>query len=305
MKKKLFAILLFMVLVTSLTGCGKKDNPNDKENDNSNNYELAKVSLPVSYTKKTLHYEICDKNGNCQTDYAGLETNLIDYYNVDLDFLIGLQEKYNSNFKFYIDITFSASENTKNFSTKKTNKDYYAKVINLYDGDITDITDDFEIRIKNSFKIDYSKYYNEIIEYLNNNGISEDDVKIYSSVFLTIRNSNSDYYTLDVISTISENYDGLSNNPITGFYLFYPNGKLMMYNQNNCNNQNNLSCTCSDVDNIINLLLKGEKVKVDSNMDIKISSDERIQNYNSEYPYATEYTVSCGTYSKSVRISHK
>lgn len=76
-------------------------------------------------------------------------------------------------------------------------------------------------------------------------------------------------------------------------------------NNNNNDNDKNLKCTKKDVDNIVEILLRGEKVRVDSNMDIKISSNERIQNYNQEYPYATEYTISCGSYSKSVRVSHK
>ncbi len=76
-------------------------------------------------------------------------------------------------------------------------------------------------------------------------------------------------------------------------------------NNNNNNNDKNLKCTKKDVDNIVEILLRGEKIRVDSNTDIKISSNERIQNYNQEYPYATEYTISCGSYSKSVRISHK
>lgn len=74
---------------------------------------------------------------------------------------------------------------------------------------------------------------------------------------------------------------------------------------NNNDNDKNLKCTKKDVDNIVEILLRGEKVRVDSNMDIKINSNERIQNYNQEYPYATEYTISCGSYSKSVRVSHK
>lgn len=76
-------------------------------------------------------------------------------------------------------------------------------------------------------------------------------------------------------------------------------------NNNNNDNDKNLKCTKKDVDNIVEILLRGEKVRVDSNMDIKISSNERIQNYNQEYPYATEYTISCGSYSKSIRVSHK
>ena len=70
-------------------------------------------------------------------------------------------------------------------------------------------------------------------------------------------------------------------------------------------NSKDLNCTDKDVDNIVNILLSGDSVIVDKNSDIKYSYRDVTQYYNYEYPRATIYTISCGKYSRSVKISHK
>ena len=72
---------------------------------------------------------------------------------------------------------------------------------------------------------------------------------------------------------------------------------------NGYTNNKDLKCTNKDVDNIVNLLLSGKSVRISQYSDIKFSSREVMQYYNSSSPLATIYTISCGRYSRSVRIS--
>lgn len=67
----------------------------------------------------------------------------------------------------------------------------------------------------------------------------------------------------------------------------------------------NLKCTSKDVDNIIKLLQDGYTVNINRNDGIIINKDEGTQFYDSVYPYFTQYTISCGSYSKTIRIPHK
>lgn len=67
----------------------------------------------------------------------------------------------------------------------------------------------------------------------------------------------------------------------------------------------NLKCSSKDVDNIIKILQDGYTVSINRNDEIIINKIEGTQFYDSVYPYFTQYTISCGSYSKTIRIPHK
>ena len=73
------------------------------------------------------------------------------------------------------------------------------------------------------------------------------------------------------------------------------------YNSDN----SNLTCTSKDVDDIIKSLEQGKNVKINLDGDIKFDKQDGLQFYNKEYPYFSQYTISCGSYSRIIRISHK
>ncbi len=70
-------------------------------------------------------------------------------------------------------------------------------------------------------------------------------------------------------------------------------------------NNSNLKCTSTDVDKIIKTLEQGGTVRINLDGDIKIDKQEGNQFYNKEYPFFLEYTISCGSYFRTIRISHK
>lgn len=103
---------------------------------------------------------------------------------------------------------------------------------------------------------------------------------------------------------IEVNNEFTNSNGVSVIMLkYYPDGEEVSFDSVNiCNNLEGYSCTCGDVDYIANLLLQGQTVNIPTNSDIKISKSKGMQYYNQNNPEYTDYTISCGSYSKTVRV---
>ncbi len=322
--KKFFVILLCMVLLVGITGCG-----NDEQTNKSNKNELIIQNIQDYYIN--YYNELREKYyaesyaAYKHTHIAGTKDDFKNNYYKEKIQVYAFKDINNDNIEDFIIKTIPEND----WDEKKSWKIYAsieAYTIDIKTKEIEKIMDaNFDDNLLyNSDKNIYLSKLSRKYEYPDLTSyyiISPNEEGVYNQTklisYFPTKKDDFFYKVLGGGNSISED-EYLSYVKDTKEIVFeYIDPKNSLHELDDKllkevdeildgnSKQDNLTCSSKDVDNIIELLLRGEKVRVDSNSDIKISSDERIQNYNQEYPYATEYTISCGSYSKSVRISHK
>lgn len=326
--KKMLNVFLLLIIVLGLTsGCGKKEEKKEKiailnthdyyinyynnlvkedykseyaaylyttsfgtKEDFKNNYhkrrkeEYTFLDIDNDGTEEFILITYYEKNDYFKQDYK-----MIDIYTIDLktkEIRVFLSSMYHDN------LYYNADKNI--YLTKITNETGTTGTYEIISYDIEDKA--YKTKEGLNFNDETQKYYK-----IGDNG----------GKYLTVTDiQNSEISLEEYLSYISNLKEiKLDIHNINEIYDDYIDDKLleeieMQIKEYEDNNSKDLKCTNKDVDNIVNLLLSGNNVMVDKNSDIKFNSKEIIQ-YNPDYPKATIYTISCGKYSKSVRISHK
>lgn len=332
MKKKLLLLVLMLIIITS--GCtSKKYETNDElKIENVSDYYISYYSslLERRYKEAYAAYLYTHSSGNIESFKAQYEKTKEFYEFKDLnddgieEFIV-VSESYDNIDDYlkikYINIYTFDSETKKvslYLSGEYWDGLYYNKSKDIY---ISKFNLDEQLKNKSVngnenidiFSImefyDYYKQLNRLEHYKdrdifilfneNNTILTRDD----------ILNGNiardEGYKYISDLKEIKLNLNDLSEI----FDMTYDDKMLeSIYKKNNgdCDTSNsNLTCTCKDIDDIINLLQQGKNLKIDRDGDIKVSSTEGNQFYNKEYPFFTEYTISCGSYSRTIRIPHK
>ena len=266
-----------------LTGCNKTK---VKEEINE---PLSFTKMNISKQTMSAKYKVCDINNECnEKEMNGISS--VEYINIDFIFKLMLSNKKQSNFSYNVEL------NIKSDTINKKEK-YTKENINL-------LKKDFSL-IEDSFKLELKKYYNEMLEYYNDKGYKEEDISTFFNLDLKITNDNNEYYKTELLTILIEvNNEFTNSNGVSVIMLkYYPDGEEVSFDSVNiCNNLEGYSCTCGDVDYIANLLLQGQTVNIPTNSDIKISKSKGMQYYNQNNPEYTDYTISCGSYSKTVRV---
>ena len=285
--KKIFSLLLVIML---LTGC---DKTKVKEEINE---PLSFTEMNVSKQTMSAKYKVCDINNECVEKEMN-DISSVEYINIDFIFKLMLSNKNKNNFSYDVEL------NIKSDTINKKEK-YTKENINLLKKDFS-LIDDSQVNIEDSFKLELKKYYNEMLEYYNDKGYKEEDISTFFNLDLKITNDNNEYYKTELLTILIEvNNEFTNSNGVSVIMLkYYPDGEEVSFDSVNiCNNLEGYSCTCGDVDYIANLLLQGQTVDIPTNSDIKISKLKGMQYYNQNNPEYTDYTISCGSYSKTVRV---
>ncbi len=330
MNKKFIILLLMIIFVT--TGCGKKEKI---KIESVRDYYISNYSAELEgrYATAYAAYLYTHPSGDIEGFKEGYEEGKTYYEFKDLngdgieEFIVIIDNsKSTDNFKQPKSITIYKIDNkTKKVSYYLTgeywdtlyynkSKDIYLSKYN-YDDTFTNLpegvsTNTIVYSIMELYDdMDYYMYLN----YMRHNTLN--DTYLYSSKHNEIftryelqdgnisREEGRKY--LDGIEEIKLDLHNLSDI----FTKTYEDSILESVDRKlkkrTDTNDKNLKCTSSDVDKIIKYLEQGKTVKVDMDGDIKVSKSEGNQFYNKQYPYFTEYYISCGSYSRTIRVSHK
>lgn len=283
-------VLTLLLLILLLTGCSKT-----KINDETNK-QVTLTEMNVLRQTLSTKYKTCDINDNCNEKEINNISNM-EYINLDFDFEAVFSKISGNSFSYVVELDIKSTTTNKREEYKKENIDILKGNLSIEEGS--------HVNLKDSFKFELRKYYDEMLKYYNDKGYKEEDISTFFDLNLKIVSDNNEYYEtqlLTILIEVNEEYTNSSDVYIMMF-KYYPDGEEVSFDTVDiCNNLEGYSCTCGDVDYIVNLLLQGQTVNIPTNSDIKISKSKGMQYYNQNNPEYIDYTISCGSYSKTVRV---
>ena len=319
-------LLLSLIIMLSLTGCTSNKEINNKSDDklaikDVNDYyinyfnDLVKEDYKLSYAA----YKYTNQYGSKEDFKANYKRKDQTYAFYDLngdgtdEFALLTQHEKDENITrdyTWLDIytiDLKTKEISKYFSAICNNNLFYNADLNVY---LTKYVSETGSESYDVFaKDEKDKVYGVIATvYYNSNTkkyykIGDNDGKILTRYDIENSTISEEEY-LKYISNLKEikfnfkDIEDIYDNSLDDELLEEIEVEMKGYTDNK-----DLKCTNKDVDNIVNLLLSGKSVRISQYSDIKFSSREVMQYYNSSSPLATIYTISCGRYSRSVRIS--
>ena len=288
MKRKFIFILFSILFLTS--GCFGKNNEEQDEIkiDNVTDYYINYYSslLERVYKESYAGYLYSNPSGSIETfkDHFKSPKNLYEFRDITGDgieeFILVTDESESSDDFLRaksIDI-YTIDKDTKNIMEFNDDNNYYIYLNKLQHNTVRDI-----------YLYSYKNYELWTRNDLENGNISSEEARKYLSDLKEIK------FNLNDMSEI--------------FNKTYEDSMLIEIDKkmkgNSDYNNSNLKCTSTDVDKIIKTLEQGGTVRINLDGDIKIDKQEGNQFYNKEYPFFLEYTISCGSYFRTIRISHK
>lgn len=335
MKKILLLFLLVTMLIMS--GCSnKKDKSSDElKIDSITDYYISYYSsvLERNYKESYAAYLYANPNGNIESFKAQYEhpKDLYEFIDINGDgideFIIVIDEsKSTDNFLRAKSISiYTIDKDTKKVSNYLSgdywDNFYYNKNLNIYISkyNLDDTITNLPAGESTNFVV-YSimEFNDDLNSYVYLNKIQHNTLR---NIYL-YSHKNNDIFTRDemlngnidieeatkYLSDLNEiklNLKDLSEifNKTYEDSMLESIDKLMK--GSSASSDSNLKCTIQDIDKIIKALETGQTVKINLDSDIKIDKSEGLQYYNKEYPYFSQYTISCGSYSRTIRISHK